>query len=57
MRIPMLAALGAALTIAAAAPATAGADSIAYVKGGDVWLATPDGARSAARRASPPATS
>ncbi|MDW5598609.1 hypothetical protein VSS74_29885 [Conexibacter stalactiti] len=45
MRIPMLAALGAALTIAAAAPATAGADSIAYVKGGDVWLATPDGAR------------
>lgn len=45
MRLPMLAALGAALTIAAAAPATAGADSIAYVKGGDVWLSTPDGAR------------
>lgn len=45
MRSPLLAALGAALTIAAVAPATAGADSIAYVKGGDVWLATPDGAR------------
>lgn len=45
MRIPMLAALGAALTIAAAAPATAGADSIAYIKNGDVWLATPDGSR------------
>ncbi len=44
MRIPMLAALGAALTIAAV-PTTAAADSIAYVKGGDVWLATPDGSR------------
>jgi uncharacterized membrane protein YgcG len=31
------------LTLAAAAPAAA--DSIAYVRGGDVWLATPDGAR------------
>lgn len=41
----MLAALGAALTIAAAIPATAGADSIAYIKNGDIWLATPDGAR------------
>ena len=45
MRTTMLAALGAALTIAAAAPAAATADSIAYLKGGDVWLATPDGAR------------
>jgi hypothetical protein len=41
----MLAALGAALTIAAAAPAAATADSIAFLKGGDVWLATPDGSR------------
>ena len=33
----------AVLTLVAAAPAAA--DSIAYVQGGDVWLATPDGAR------------
>lgn len=34
------------LAVAAlAAPAAAQADSIAYVKGGDVWLTTPDGAR------------
>ena len=31
------------LTLVAAAPAAA--DSIAYVKDGDVWLATPDGSR------------
>ena len=31
------------LILSAAAPAAA--DSIAYVQGGDVWLATPDGAR------------
>src|SRR5438128_1760081 len=31
------------LAIAAAAPAAA--DSVAYVKGGDVWLTTTDGAR------------
>lgn len=36
----------ASLTLALAIPvAPAAADSIAYVKGGDVWLATPDGAR------------
>jgi hypothetical protein len=45
MRLPLLAALGAAITFAAAAPATAGADSIAYIRAGDVWLSTPDGAR------------
>ena len=40
-------ACGAAVTVAAAAalPAAASADSIAYVKDGDVWLASPDGAR------------
>jgi hypothetical protein len=43
MRIRTIAALAATLSLAAAAPAAA--DSIAYVKGGDVWLATPDGAR------------
>jgi hypothetical protein len=37
-----LAASGVALLLAAGA---ASADSIAYVKGGDVWLSTPDGAR------------
>src|SRR3954447_17614157 len=31
------------LTLAAAAPAAA--DSIAYIDKGDIWLATPDGAR------------
>lgn len=40
LRAPLLVAL---LALAAAAPA--GADSIAYVNGGDVWLTTPDGAR------------
>ena len=38
-----LASVAALLTLVVAAPASA--DSIAYVKGGDVWLATPDGAR------------
>ena len=38
-----LASVAAFLTLVIAAPASA--DSIAYVKGGDVWLATPDGAR------------
>jgi hypothetical protein len=37
------AALAVVLALAAAAPAAA--DSIAYVKAGDVWLATPDGSR------------
>lgn len=37
-----IAASGIALLLAAGA---ASADSIAYVKGGDVWLSTPDGAR------------
>ena len=36
---------GALLAGALAAPAAAQADSIAYVKGGDVWLTTSDGAR------------
>lgn len=40
---------GAALALAGAAllaaPAVAAADSIAYVKDGDVWLTTPDGSR------------
>ncbi len=35
----------AALALSAAGPAAASADSILYVKGGDIWLATPDGAR------------
>ena len=38
-----LASVAALLTLAIAAPASA--DSIAFIKGGDVWLATPDGAR------------
>ncbi|MDW5596821.1 hypothetical protein VSS74_20915 [Conexibacter stalactiti] len=37
-----IAAVGAALLLA---PAAASADSIAYVKDGNVWLTTPDGAR------------
>jgi hypothetical protein len=37
------AALAACVLAAAATPASA--DSIAYVKGGDVWLSTPDGSR------------
>jgi hypothetical protein len=37
------AALAATLSLVVAAPAAA--DSIAYVKDGNVWLATPDGAR------------
>lgn len=45
MKLPAVAALAATFALAAAAPAAA--DSIAYVKGGDVWLATPDGARQA----------
>jgi hypothetical protein len=40
--VPVLLAVCAA-TLGAVAPASA--DSIAYVKGGDVWLATPDGSR------------
>jgi WD40-like Beta Propeller Repeat len=43
MRAGTIAALAAAVSLAAAAPAAA--DSIAYVKDGNVWLATPDGAR------------
>src|ERR1700754_2098132 len=39
------AALAAGALLTAAAPAVAHADSIAYVKGGDVWLSTSDGAR------------
>ena len=35
----------AAVVLALAAAAPAAADSIAYVKDGDVWLATPDGSR------------
>jgi WD40-like Beta Propeller Repeat len=38
-----IAALAATLTLVAASPAAA--DSIAYIKDGNVWLATPDGAR------------
>lgn len=36
----------AALALAAAAPAVASADSILHMRGGDVWLASSDGARS-----------
>jgi PASTA domain len=43
MRTRTIAALAAALSLVAAAPAAA--DSIAYVKDGNVWLSTPDGAR------------
>jgi hypothetical protein len=39
---PLLAALAAAALLA---PAAASADSISYVKDGDVWLTTPDGGR------------
>ncbi len=35
----------AALALAAAAPAAASADSILHIRGGDVWLASSDGAR------------
>ena len=38
-----LASVAAFLTLVVAAPASA--DSIAFIKGGDVWLSTPDGAR------------
>ena len=38
-----LASVAALITLAIAAPASA--DSIAYIKGGDVWLSTPDGTR------------
>src|SRR3954453_21645381 len=38
-----IAALAAAASLAFAAPAMA--DSIAYIKDGNVWLSTPDGAR------------
>ena len=41
--LPKTLLLTAAVVLAAAAPAAA--DSIAYVKDGDVWLASPDGAR------------
>lgn len=44
MRPSRLAAVAVA-GVALASAATASADSIAYVKGGDVWLATPDGSR------------
>src|SRR5690242_18733821 len=40
----LLATVGATMIVAAAAPA-AQADSIAYVKDGNVWLSTSDGAR------------
>jgi WD40-like Beta Propeller Repeat len=40
----LLAVCGALVALAVAAPA-ASADSIAYIKGGDVWLSTGDGAR------------
>jgi hypothetical protein len=43
--LPRLVAAGAALVALAAAAPAAHADSIAYVKDGDVWLSTPDGAR------------
>lgn len=35
----------AALALAAAVPAAAHADSILYLRGGDIWLSAPDGAR------------
>src|SRR5688500_17785772 len=41
--LPRLIALAVVSSLVAAAPAAA--DSIAYVKSGDVWLASPDGAR------------
>jgi hypothetical protein len=40
-----LAAVGAALAAVASAAPAAHADSIAYIKDGNVWLSTPDGAR------------
>jgi WD40-like Beta Propeller Repeat len=40
-------AAAAALALGLAAASPAAADSIAYIKGGNVWLATPDGARQA----------
>jgi WD40-like Beta Propeller Repeat len=43
VRTRTIAALTAAIALTAAAPAAA--DSIAYIKDGNVWLATPDGAR------------
>jgi hypothetical protein len=43
MRTRTIAALTAALFLIAAAPAAA--DSIAYIKDGNVWLSTPDGGR------------
>jgi hypothetical protein len=43
--LPRLAAAGAALVALAAAAPAAHAESIAYVKDGDVWLSTPDGGR------------
>jgi hypothetical protein len=44
-RTHRLALLGAALLALAAAAPAAHADSIAYVKAGNVWLSTPDGSR------------
>jgi hypothetical protein len=43
MRVRTIAALAVTVSLVAAAPAAA--DSIAYIKDGNVWLATPDGAR------------
>ncbi len=43
-RSRLLALCGALIALAVVAPA-ASADSIAYIKDGDVWLATPDGSR------------
>ena len=41
--LPRLILAAVALSLAGAAPAAA--DSIAYIQGNDIWLATPDGAR------------
>jgi WD40-like Beta Propeller Repeat len=43
MKLRTVAALAAAFSLAAAAPAAA--DSISYIKDGDIWLTTPDGSR------------
>jgi hypothetical protein len=42
---PLLRGAAAALALAALSAAPASADSVAYVKGGDLWLTTTDGAR------------
>ena len=45
--IALAIAVGAALVVVASAPGAAGAASIAYVDGGDVWLSSLDGAQKA----------